>query len=142
MFELIYRSIANDKINSDDILNILNTSREFNLKHNITGCLLFHKNEFVQILEGEKQDVEKLYAKVEKDGRHTNVALIAKNEKDERAFHNWAMAYHEITEENYSEISKILFIDNFLTLSEIAERPTHAVKLFWFISKLILKNNH
>ena len=102
MFELIYRSVALDKINSSEITKILNTSREFNLKNNITGCLLFYKNEFVQILEGEQDVIEKLNTKIEKDTRHSNVILIAKNEKSERTFHNWVMAYHEITNDDIS----------------------------------------
>lgn len=139
MFELIYRSIAFDTINPDDILKILKTSKEFNIKNNVTGCLLFHKNEFVQILEGEKDVIEKLYAKIEKDKRHSNISLITKNEKKERTFPNWVMAYHELTEEDFSEINKKLFVNNFLTLCEITEKPTNAIMLFWFISKLILK---
>ena len=142
MFELIYRSVALDKINSLEITKILNISREFNLKNNITGCLLFYKNEFVQILEGDQDVIEKLYAKIEKDTRHSNVILIAKNEKSERTFHNWVMAYHEITNDDISEISKLLFVNNFISLCEIAEKPTNATMLFWFISKLILKNDN
>ena len=142
MFELTYRSVALNKINSVEITKILNISREFNLKNNITGCLLFYKNEFVQILEGEQDVIEKLYAKIEKDKRHSNVTLIAKKVKNERTFKNWAMAYHEITNDDISEISKMLFVNNFIALCEIAEKPTNAIMLFWFISKQILKKDY
>jgi hypothetical protein len=34
---------------------MLKTSRKFNSQNNITGCLLFDNNEFMQILEGEEK---------------------------------------------------------------------------------------
>ena len=52
------------------------------------------------------------------------------------------MAYHEITKDDISEISKLLFVNNFISLCEIAEKPTNATMLFWFISKQILKKDH
>ena len=36
----------------------------------------------------------------------------------------------------------MLFVNNFISLCEIAEKPTNATMLFWFISKLILKNDN
>lgn len=55
MFEFIYRSIAVPNISDAEINAMLKTSRKFNSENNITGCLLFHNNEFIQILEGEEK---------------------------------------------------------------------------------------
>ena len=55
MFELIYRSITVPNISDAEINAMLKTSRKFNSENNITGCLLFHNNEFIQILEGEEK---------------------------------------------------------------------------------------
>lgn len=62
MYELIYYSTANPTLNANDISNILKTSRDFNLKNDITGCLLYYNNEFIQILEGDRMAIKKLYA--------------------------------------------------------------------------------
>ena len=139
MFELIYRSIARPAITAADIENILNTSRDFNAKNNITGCLLFHNNEFIQILEADKQIVKELYAKIEKDQRHTDVILLDENEKEQRIFPGWSMAYYDLNSNNINESDRLLFINNFIITADITEKPTHAVKLFWHIAKLLVE---
>ena len=49
MYELLYNSTAAKDLKEEDISNILETSREFNLKNNLSGCLVFHNNKFIQI---------------------------------------------------------------------------------------------
>ncbi|WP_310559467.1 BLUF domain-containing protein, partial [Flavobacterium sp.] len=90
MYELIYRSVAKDDLNADDIEKILETARNFNFQNEITGCLLFHNNEFIQILEGEKHKLLELYDSIKKDKRHRNVMLLAEAEKQDRVFPNWS----------------------------------------------------
>ena len=58
IFELIYYSTASPDLSKNDILNILENSRDFNSKNEITGCLLYHNNEFVQLIEGEEEAVK------------------------------------------------------------------------------------
>ncbi len=81
MFELIYCSIAKPDLKSKDIQDILQTAIDFNSKNNITGCLLFHNNEFLQILEGEKSVIQELFASIERDERHSQVILLDQYEK-------------------------------------------------------------
>lgn len=139
MYELIYCSNANKNLTAEDISTILKTAQDFNLKNGITGCLLYHNNEFLQILEGDTKTIRALYANIEKDKRHSNVILLAESEKDERIFENWSMAYHEINNSDIKNINQTLFIDNFIALSELSKKPTHAVKLFWHMAKQILE---
>jgi len=138
MLELIYYSIAQPWLNSEDILNILKTSREFNIENNITGCLLYFNNEFIQILEGEKNIVKYLYGKIEQDKRHHHVMLLVQNEKESRSFTNWGMAFYDPGSRRDDDVDKQLFIKNFTALSTLTDKPTHAVKLFWHISTLLL----
>ncbi len=63
MYELVYCSVTVENIRLSDIQDILNEGRDFNSKHDITGYLLFFNNEFVQILEGEKEEVKGLLKK-------------------------------------------------------------------------------
>jgi len=139
MFELIYRSLAKGGINTTDITGILNKSRNFNSQNDITGCLLFYNNEFIQILEGDKKKVTELYATIKKDRRHTDVMLLDENEKEERIFTNWSMAYFDLNGADVKEADKLLFIENFIITANITEKPTHAVKLFWHIAKQMLE---
>jgi hypothetical protein len=139
MYELLYSSTAKKDLKEEDISNILETARDFNLKNNLSGCLVFHNNKFIQILEGDEGIVKELFAKIEKDKRHKNVILIEKGLKAERLFENWTMVYYNLDKIDTNDPQRKLFIDNFITYSEIADISTTASKMFWYISKNIFK---
>lgn len=139
MYQLVYRSVANDNISFSDIHDILHESREFNKQHEITGCLLFFNNEFVQILEGEKEIVNILFEKINKDPRHNYVMLLNEEETEERIFENWNMAFLNLDDENLKEQERALFIKNFVITANISEKPNHTVRLFWHVVKELLK---
>lgn len=138
MFELVYQSLAKPGIKATDIANILYTSRRFNTANNITGCLLFHNHEFIQILEGDKHIVQALFATIQKDARHSNVMLLEQNEKEERMFPTWNMAYFDSSNPHFKASDKELFKSNFIMAADLTEKPTHAIKLFWHMSKQLL----
>jgi hypothetical protein len=135
MYELVYRSVAVDNIKPSDMQDILSEAKEFNSKHSITGCLLFFNNEFVQILEGEKEEVKGLFEKIWKDHMHKYVMLLNEDEKEERIFTNWSMAYYDLNNESLKEAERLLFIRNFIMDADLSEKPTHAVRLFWHVAK-------
>ncbi len=139
MYELIYHSVARQNLNANDIENILKTARNFNSQNEITGCLLFHNNEFIQILEGEKTKLLELYDSIKNDNRHSNIMLLAQAEKQDRIFPNWSMAYHKLGEYDNVNIDKLLFVNNFITLSELIDKPTKASRLFWLMAKQLLE---
>lgn len=93
IFQLTYRSEAFPWITIEDIHDILAVSRTFNSSQDITGCLIYTSKFFVQLLEGDKTLVEKLYTGIEKDKRHFDVNLITTKAVQERSFSKWAMAY-------------------------------------------------
>ena len=135
MYELIYCSSSSNDLNSDDLKDILNTARTFNTKNDITGCLLYYKNKFIQILEGEKNIVQELYNNISNDKRHINTILVAEGEKVERSFDNWSMAFYELSDDDVKD----LFVDNFIAFSDIVKKPTFSSIVFWNMAKELLK---
>ncbi len=138
MFQLVYCSIISEKFVQKDIMHILQTSRAFNKQHNITGCLLYHNGEFIQILEGSKLLVQELFNKIKTDPRHTNVILISEEFVEGRIFDNWNMAYCEYDPQQPS-FKDYLFKQNFIALSELSDKPTETVRLFFYAAKQILE---
>ncbi|WP_310560089.1 hypothetical protein, partial [Flavobacterium sp.] len=59
--------------------------------------------------------------------------------KQDRVFPNWSMAYHQLSENDNINIDKLLFVNNFVTLSELIEKPTHVTRLFWLMAKQLLQ---
>ena len=93
VFRLIYRS--RNLIPPDDrkaeLGTLFSTARSNNKKQDITGALLVHGDWFAQVLEGDEAPVRALFTRIEQDGRHDNVSVLASGPAD-RVFGRWAMA--------------------------------------------------
>ena len=139
MYELVYCSLAKRSLNENDILDILNTAKAFNSKNGITGCLLYYKNEFIQILEGEKKVVKELYKNIQHDNRHSAVTLMIDDELEERKFKDWIMTYYELSNQHMDELGNSIFVNNFMVLSNLSRQSTLTVKLFWKMAKLLIE---
>lgn len=66
-----------------------------NVKHNITGLLIYCEGVFLQIIEGPAATIDALYARISKDTRHAELDLIARSESAGRLFGKWSMGIVE-----------------------------------------------
>ena len=73
--------------------SILKAARAFNADHDITGILCQGQGLFLQVLEGQRSAVNRLYARILADRRHKDVELLIYEEISERRFGQWAMAH-------------------------------------------------
>lgn len=74
---------------------ILEKSRSENLRRGITGVLFFNGRCFAQTLEGPPREIERLYAHLLKDPRHTQLRVLQQGAIGVRCFNGWAMAFVE-----------------------------------------------
>jgi hypothetical protein len=133
--QIVYYSISDTLIDEKTITDILEPSRVNNSKKNITGCLLYHDKVFLQLLEGEQKEVEKLYKTIKKDIRHSNVTLIIEEDINKRMFPGWSMAFHEFDKSN-SSLEK--FVNSIDFFSKSVPKKTEAIDLFWRMAKQIV----
>jgi len=95
VYRLVYVSNVSAKIINDSILNefrnILKVSQYNNKKNQMTGFLVFDSVNFVQILEGSRDTIWKLFQKILTDGRHYNINLIEFSDCEQRQFADWSM---------------------------------------------------
>jgi len=68
-----------------------------NQLNDITGVLCSGEGIFLQVLEGFRSNVNKLYANIHKDERHSDIELLHYEEITERAFYAWSMDYIPIS---------------------------------------------
>lgn len=141
MYEITYCSSARPDLRAEDISDILETAQQFNSENDITGCLLYHNQEFVQILEGDKDILQRLYSKITQDKRHTHVMLLSEGTKKERVFSDWSMAFHELGSDEVRGIGSTAFVDNMITFSQLAEKPTFPTFLFWNGARQLLERS-
>ena len=104
LVSLIYASSAIHKMSRQEIIDILDKSREKNKQLGITGILLYKDGNFLQVLEGEEDVVTKLYETIEADSRHVGTHVMLKRPIDERTFGDWQMAFVDLNEVDTSQL--------------------------------------
>jgi len=104
MIRLLYISSAVKPMNDDELLALLQECRHSNSKEGITGMLLYCGESFIQVLEGQEEDIDELFKVIKKDPRHTNVTVLEKKEISERKFANWSMGFKSISDEDLRDV--------------------------------------
>ena len=85
---------------------ILKQSRANNPRRGITGLLCFTSDVFVQVIEGGRDDVSKLFNAIIHDDRNKDVCLLVFEEISERHFGNWSMGQVKLEGINPSVVLK------------------------------------
>ena len=93
LVRLMYASRATQDIGADDLAAILKVSKAHNPSAGVTGVLCFCKssNIFMQVLEGGREPVNKLYNTIAQDRRHRDPTLLSYGEIGQRSFAGWSM---------------------------------------------------
>ena len=104
LVRLLYASRAVEPIDAKMLESILEESRSYNRKRGITGMLCSYEegNGFLQVLEGSREEINRLYNTIVQDDRHTDVVLLAYEEITERKFANWRMGRIDLSRVNPS----------------------------------------
>ena len=111
MLQVVYISFASESFNSnaqDGLDDILLKANEYNKKRGITGMLLYRSGVFLQLIEGDLIEIQKLFGKISMDLRHEGLKILVKQQSDERLFEDWSMACRKIDELDLEVIDKIL----------------------------------
>ena len=108
LVRLLYASRAVESIGSELIEAILTESRSRNPVHGITGvlCVCQSGNVFMQVLEGGREAVNRLYGNLLRDARHRDVMLLDYAEINERRFAGWRMGGVDLAKVNVSTVLK------------------------------------
>ena len=93
MRQIAYFSTASVPQTPESVHAILATSRINNRLHSITGLLVAGGNRYLQVIEGDRVPVERLYANIRRDQRHLAIATLIDRPIMNRAFADWSMAY-------------------------------------------------
>lgn len=107
LVRLIYASRSTQPADDTLIRSILDQSDRRNVEAGITGVLcVCHGNIFMQALEGGRDEVNRLYAKLVRDPRHTDVTLLDYAEISERRFASWRMGRVDLDKLNLGVVLK------------------------------------
>ena len=121
IYQIVYVSKAIGVEDGPYLEQIGNTSQRNNAARNISGFLLFTGTHYIQLLEGDKLEVENLFQTIRADERHSQVSMIFADLVDERLCPEWAMKVEDMTKGDTSRFSSIerftrLFLANQFSL--------------------------
>jgi len=76
------------------LMRLLESARNYNQKHGVTGILFYDNQEFGQIIEGERADVMIAWRRIQDDKRHHRIQLLEIREISERSFPGWSLRFY------------------------------------------------
>jgi hypothetical protein len=91
LVRLLYASQAVGVVDATTINAILQQSRRYNPAGGITGVLCHSERLYLQLIEGGREQVNRLYARILGDTRHSGVTLLHYEEISERRYAGWTM---------------------------------------------------
>ncbi len=113
LVRLMYASRAAASMDTEGLHVILRQCRSHNLQLGVTGVLCFSEGTFLQVLEGGRAPVNRLYNTITQDPRHHGVELLMYQEINERRFAGWSMGQVTLARLNpaallkYSELPRL-----------------------------------
>lgn len=102
MHYIIYVSQAKKPMNASELEALLAHSRLRNTSKGLTGMLIYRYSEdadkgyFMQMLEGDKSEVQALFDTIRRDKRHHTVLILGEGEMEARMFSEWAMGFKNV----------------------------------------------
>ena len=98
-YQIIYSSESTMPMQSEDLETLLTHARSRNADAGISGALIYADGVFLQIIEGDRAQVETLMTRIRKDRRHEAVTVLREGEMPSARFERWKMAYIGATSE-------------------------------------------
>ena len=130
MYRLLYLSAATELFSKAQLVDLLSKARLKNQDLGVTGILLYKDGDFLQLIEGERTAVERLYSKIKADPRHTEITVLLAQECTERLFSDWSMAFRDLTD---PELKKTPGYSDFMNTPLMSQRfkdhPDDGLKL-------------
>jgi hypothetical protein len=100
LVRLLYASRAAAPLTDSVLEEILVQSRRNNPAQGVTGILCYSGEQFIQVLEGGRDEVCELFNAIVRDSRHVQVRILSYEEIPERRFGGWTMGQVEIGKVN------------------------------------------
>lgn len=91
MYRIIYKSRSVTPLNWDIVRSITSVSEKNNDFMGVTGVLLASRTHFLQVLEGNFEDVNAVFRRIVRDDRHAELSIVAFSIVDARLFDGWGM---------------------------------------------------
>ncbi len=89
----IYLGATKKLMSEAELADMLILNQQNNRNSNITGMMIYTEGTFMQVLEGNEDDVRMACRKIEQDVTTKNVIKLAEDTITKPNFRNWSMAF-------------------------------------------------
>jgi len=135
--QLVYVSNRKETCSKEEIKKILDSCKRNNPSLNITGVLLYSDDKFIQLVEGDSNEINALYERIKTDERHQNCVMIYNAPISEKTFPSWHMGSKKIDlgklsfETNISEADEKFFNEVLLGKRQDPEKVVKTLRNFF-----------
>lgn len=137
LYRLIYSSQAIPTLKPQDLKDILESSQKNNPNNGITGLLCYSKPCFLQVLEGECEQVNETYHRIVQDERHHTPKIIECLPIRKRNFEVWSMQAISINDLATDQVKTlVLKYSGFTSLRPDAMDPEQCLSFLIDIAKV------
>ncbi len=79
------------------VATILGESQRNNAQRDLTGALVAHRGQFIQVIEGPEEAIDGLLERLGRDPRHRDIRVLDRVQVERRSFEAWSMASAKVT---------------------------------------------
>jgi hypothetical protein len=129
---LVYVSSAVEPFSETELERLLKKSRRNNESAGVTGMLLYKDGNFMQCLEGPKEAVQTLEARIRSDPRHRGMIVLLNEDDVQPDFGEWAMGFKKLDSDTALEVPGYSeFMSVPLTDERFQSKPSNSLKLLF-----------
>lgn len=127
LYHLVYQSCATTPFSEVELQALLRQSQAWNAAHALTGVLLYCEGDILQVLEGPREEVQGIFANIERDYRHRDVTKLADGPIARRSFADWSMGFAVVSPADYRHLSGYHALENADTLIHDTDRAADSL---------------
>ncbi len=129
MIQIIYVSKATRHFSLRELQVMLSAGRKRNKARGITGIVVYHQGQFLQILEGYAPVVEKLFETISTDQRHKQIELLLRTDIEERSFTDSTMGLCHISADDEEMFPGLIEFEDITHPFENSNNRAHEILL-------------
>lgn len=92
MYRVVFTSRASSNFSRAEIKALCEAAAVRNEVNGITGLFLSDGSRFLQVIEGEGEDVDDLVRRIVRNPRHHDIIIVSSHRIEHREFHNRTMS--------------------------------------------------
>ena len=128
-YSILYKSKAISTFQLADIQTMLNKSKRFNKANDITGLIIYYDAQFLQLIEGEEDQIKTLYDLILNDERHSDVETILSQPTNDTLWNKWSMAFYHFSDSEVDNNHLRLLLESNFTKVESDNKDSEILKV-------------